>query len=69
MTRCRGAGRALAESASVKRGSDAVANNEERARLRLRAEGKGGQKRDTQDVLGPQAKTRIQAGVEEGSEA
>ena len=31
---------ALAESASVKRGSDAVADNEERARLRLRAEGK-----------------------------
>ena len=28
------------ESASVKRGSDAVADNEERARLRLRAEGK-----------------------------
>ena len=58
MTRCRDAGRALAESASVRRGSDAVANNEERARLRLRAEGKGGQKRDTQDVLEPQAKTR-----------
>ena len=45
------------ESASVKRGSDAVADNEERARLRLRAEGKRGQKHDMQDVLEPQAKT------------
>ena len=49
---------AIAESASVKRGSDAVADNEERARLRFRAEGKRGQKHDMQDVLEPQAKTR-----------
>ena len=42
---------APAESASVKRGSDAVADTEERARLRLRAD-------DMQDVLEPQAKTR-----------
>ena len=49
---------ALAESASVKRGSDAVADNEERARLRLRAEGKKGQKHDMQDVLESQAKTK-----------
>ena len=46
------------ESVSTKRGSDAVAENEERARLRLRAEGKRGQKYDMQDVLEPQAKTR-----------
>ena len=31
---------------------------EERARLRLRAEGKRGQKHDMQDVLEPQAKTK-----------
>ena len=42
----------------MKRGSDAVAENEERARLRLRAEGKRGQKHDMQDVLEPQAKKR-----------
>ena len=35
-----------AGSASVESGSDAVADNEERARLRLRAEGKRGQKHD-----------------------
>ena len=46
------------ESASVKRGSEAVADNEERARLRLSAEGKRGQKYDKQDVLEPQAKTK-----------
>ena len=46
------------ESASAKRGSDAVADNEERARLRLRAEGKRGQKHNMQDVLKPQDKTR-----------
>ena len=46
------------ESAFVKRGSDAVADNEERARLRPRAEGKRGQKHDMQDVLDPQAKMR-----------
>ena len=49
---------APAESASVKRGSDAVADNEERARLRLSAEGQRGQKHDVQDVQEPQAKTR-----------
>ena len=49
---------APAASASVKRGSDAAADNEERARLRLRAEGKRGQKHDMQDVLEPQAKAR-----------
>ena len=41
------------ESPSVKRGSDAVADNEERARARLRAEGKRGQKHDMQDVMDP----------------
>ena len=45
-------------SASVKRGADAVANNEERARLRLAAESKRGQTHDIQDVLEPQAKTK-----------
>ena len=49
---------APAESASVKRGSDAAADNEERARLRLRAEGKRGQKHNMQDAQEPQAKTR-----------
>ena len=39
------------EPASVERGSDAVADKEERARLRLRAKGKRGQKHDMQDVL------------------
>ena len=46
------------ESASVKRGSDAVANTEERARLRLRAEGKRGQKHDMQDELEPQTNSK-----------
>ena len=55
------------ESASVTRGVDAVADNEEHARLRLRAEGKRGQKHDMQDVLEPQAKTKARA--QEGSEA
>ena len=41
----------LIESASVKRGSDAVPRNEERARLRHRAEDKRGQTHDRQDVL------------------
>ena len=50
---------APAASASVKRGSDAVADNEERARLRLRAEGKRGQKHDMQDVLELQARTKV----------
>ena len=49
----------LVDSASVIRGSDAVADNEERAHLRLRAEGKQGQKHDIQDVLDPQAKTKV----------
>ena len=47
------------ESASVKRGQNAVGGTEERARLRLRAEGKRGQKHDIQDVLEPQAKTKV----------
>ena len=46
------------ESASVKRGSEVAADNEERARLRLSAEGKRGQKHDIQDVLEPHAKTK-----------
>ena len=50
---------APAASASVKRGSDAVADNEERTGLRLRAEGKRGQKHDMQDVLEPQARTKV----------
>ena len=49
---------ALVESASVKHGSDGVADNEGRARLRLRAEGKRGQKHDIQDVQEAQAKTK-----------
>ena len=49
---------ALFESASVKRESDAVADKEERARLRLGSEGKRGQKHDVQDVLEPQATTK-----------
>ena len=44
-------------SASVKRGSDAVADNEERARLRLRAEGERGQQHEILDAQEPQAKT------------
>ena len=51
------------ESASVKRGSDAVADNEERARLRLRAESKRGHKHEKQDVLEPQAKTKARPGL------
>ena len=39
-------------------GADAVADEEERARLRLRAEGKRHQKHDIQNVLDPQAKTK-----------
>ena len=46
------------ESASVERGSDAVADNEERARLRLRAEGKRSQEHDIQHALEPLAKTK-----------
>ena len=46
------------KSASVRRGLDAVADNEERARLRLRVERKRGQKHDMQDVLELQAKKR-----------
>ena len=46
------------ESASVKRRADAVVDNEERVRLRLRAEGERGQTRDMQDVLENQAKTK-----------
>ena len=42
----------------VKRGSGTVADTEERARLRLRSEGKQGQKHDIQDVLESQAKTK-----------
>ena len=38
---------------------DAVANDEERARLRLRAEGKRVQKHDMEGVLEPQAKTKV----------
>ena len=50
------------EPASVKRGADAVADSEERARLRPRAEGKRGQKHDTQDVVEPQAWTKARLG-------
>ena len=46
------------ESAFVKRGVDAVADNEDRARLRNRVEGKRGQKHDIQVVLEPDAKTK-----------
>ena len=60
---------ALVESAFAKRGSDAAAENEESARLRLRAEGKRGQKHDFQDVAGTQGQDEGQAGAEEGSDA
>ena len=49
------------ESASVKRRSHAAADNEERARLRLRAECKRGQKHEKSDVLEPQAKTKARS--------
>ena len=48
------------ESASVKRGADDVADGEERARMRFRAEGKRGQTHDMQDVLETQAKAGAQ---------
>ena len=51
---------APAESASVKRESDAVANKKERARLRLRVVGKRGQEHEMQDVLELQAKARLE---------
>ena len=50
------------ECVSVKRGADTVADKEERARLRLGAEGKRGQKHDVQDVLESQAKTKARPG-------
>ena len=56
------------ESASVKSGSDVVADNEERARLRLRAEGKRSQKHDIQDVLQKQAKTKTRLELKRDSE-
>ena len=60
---------ASVESASVKRGSDAAADDEERARLRLRAEGKRGPKHDIQDVLEPQVKTRARLEPRRGRRA
>ena len=48
----------IGEFASVKRGAEAVLDNEEGGRLRPRAKGKRGQKHDVQDVLEPQAKTK-----------
>ena len=45
------------EFTSVKRGAVAVADAEERARLRLRSEGKRGQNHDIEDTLEPKAKT------------
>ena len=60
---------APAESASVNRGSEAVADSEERARLRLRAECKRGEKHDTQDGLEPYAKTKARLEPREGSDA
>ena len=62
-------GEALVESASVKRGSDAVADNEERARLRLRAEGKRGQKTRYARRTGTPGQDEGEARAEEGSEA
>ena len=46
------------ESTFVKRGAVAVADDEERARLRRKSEGKRGQKHDMRDILEPQAKTK-----------
>ena len=57
---------ALVESASAQRGSDAVADNEERARLRLRAEGKRGEKHDMQDVLEHQVKMKARLELRTG---
>ena len=54
------------DSASAKRGSGAVADNEERARLRLRAESN---ESCIQDVLDPQAKTKARLQPRRGSEA
>ena len=52
---------APAEPTSLKRGSDAVNDDEERARLR--AEGKRRQTHDMEDVLEPQAR------ADDGSQA
>ena len=46
------------ESTSVKRGAVAEADEEERARLRRKSEGKRGQQSDMTDILERQAKTR-----------
>ena len=46
------------DSASVTRGPDAVADNEERATLRLQAEGKRGQKHDFKTFWNLEAKTK-----------
>ena len=54
------------ESASVNRGSDAVADNEERARLRLRAEGKRPETRKTR-CTGTPGQEEGQAGAREES--
>ena len=60
---------APAESASVKRGSGAVADKEERARLQPRSESKRGQKHDMQDELEPPGQDDGQARAEEESES
>ena len=56
---------ATVESASVKRGSDAAADIEERARLRLRAEGKRGHKHVARRI-GTPGQDEGQARAEEG---
>ena len=60
---------ASVEFASVKRGSDAAADDEERARLRVRAEGKRGQEHERQDALEPQVKTRARLEPRRGRRA
>ena len=46
------------ESPSAKRGTFAGADGEERARLRLRSEGKRGQKHDMEDIVELKAKAK-----------
>ena len=55
-------------SASVKRGADAVADDEERGRLRVRPEGKRGQQHHVQEVLESQAKTKARLEPRNGPE-
>ena len=57
------------KSASVKRGADTVADDEERGRWRLRDEGKRGQKARHARRPGTPTQDEGQAGAQEGPEA